>query len=201
MASLAQPLPMSVEEFLRWEPEDGLRYELESGVPKLAGEPLVRDGRTVAMAGGTTWHAKVSGNLLVALTTRLRGRGCITIGSDAVLQTREDTARLPDIGVYCDPRDLDFRDDEYRALRFPLAVFEVLSPSTRASDLSRKLAEYKEIVSVRSIVYVDPVPRTFETWERLGEREWHNESFLPGATLRLTGPPLEISSQEIFARD
>ncbi len=125
----------------------------------------------------------------------------MTIGSDAVLQTREDTARLPDIGVYCDPRDLDFGDDEYRALRFPRAVFEVLSPSTRSSDLSRKLGEYKAMMSVRSIVYVDPVPRTFETWERLGEREWRNMSFLPGAALRLADPALDIPADEIFARD
>jgi len=52
MASFAQPGQMTVDEFLRWEPEDRMRYELEDGVLTLAGEPLIIDGRTVAMSAG-----------------------------------------------------------------------------------------------------------------------------------------------------
>ena len=153
------------------------------------------DGEAWMMAGGTKRHAIVSGRILARLTTKLP-RGCVPVGSDGWLKLDRANARLPDVAVYCDPRDLGNLDSS--DFNYPCVIFEVLSESTAASDRRNKVPEYKAIQSVSTIVLVDTGARTFEVFERVDDTEWRNTLVADGAPLSLAHPPLTLTVAEVF---
>ncbi|MEG3164553.1 Uma2 family endonuclease [Sphingomonas sp. PB2P19] len=68
------------------------------------------------------------------------------------VQTHDRSIRYPDLTIYCGapgdrPDDLTLSD--------PRVVIEVLSPSTRSSDLTVKKDEYRAIPSVDTIIFID----------------------------------------------
>jgi len=88
-----------------------------------------------------------------------------------------------------------------RALTRPRVLFEVLSPSTRATDYAEKLAEYQAMPSVETIAFIDPVAQTVESWTREAANAWLNVKRPTGAALELASPALSIPADELFARD
>lgn len=60
------------------------------------------------MAGGGRRHARVSGNILLALASRLRGSGCAAYPSDMAVRTCKRSVRYPDVSVYCGREDALF---------------------------------------------------------------------------------------------
>jgi hypothetical protein len=65
----------------------------------------------------------------------------------------------------------------------PLLIVEILSPSTRANDLARRLPDYKALPSVREIWLVDTERRWAQVWWRDAD-SWHGRDHLGGATFR-----------------
>lgn len=65
------------------------------------------------------------------------------------LQLDAGNLRYPDVAIYCDPRDFEQNLREVQTFRFPSVIFEVLSRSTRREDRGVKVAEYKEIATVK----------------------------------------------------
>lgn len=187
MASLAyvEPKPITVAQFLSdyCERSDG-RWELIEGVP-------------VMMAGGTVRHARVAGRLLAALYGKLRGSGCEPFNSDMLLRTGERTLRLPDVAIYCDPRDIA-GDDQTRILMFPKILFEVLSPSTQRDDRGRKLFEYQQIESVRVVVLIDADKRVIHVFTPETEGDWRHRKLAPGEALTIAEPAFTLTTDEIF---
>ena len=180
--------PMSAEEFLReFEGVEG-KWELVDGEPRM-------------MAGGSIRHADVALNISTALRVKLRGTGCRPYNSDTGLGLADDNIRYPDVAIYCDPRDLGRDRIATKTFNHPVVVFEVLSPSTAYYDRGDKVARYREIESVKVIVLVDPVARTFETYERLDADSWRVGRHPVGATLELAQPRVTLSADEMFAED
>ena len=64
-----QPLKMTVEEYLEWEPQKDLRYEYANG-------------KVFAMTDGTIPHNDIALNLYRPLYAHLRSRGCRVNVSD-----------------------------------------------------------------------------------------------------------------------
>lgn len=151
------------------------------------------------MAGGTARHARVQGNILVALDQRLRGTGCTPYNSDMAARTRDCSIRYPDVAVYCgrDGRD----DDQARAFDDPRVLFEVLSAGTARTDLRVKLEEYRELPSVDTIVFVDIATERLRVIQRTGPKGWsetiHDEPF----DVPLPSLDVALPHAEIFARD
>ncbi len=159
------------------------------------------DGEPRNMSGGSIRHADVASNILVALRTHLRGTGCRAFNSDTGLSVDEDNIRYPDVAIYCDPRDLGRDRVKTKSFDHPVVVFEVLSPSTAYYDRGDKVARYREIDSIRLIVLIDPVGRTFETYERLDADSWRVERHREGEALELAQPRMTLTAEEMFAED
>src|ERR1700712_2263035 len=123
---------LTAEEFLQIDFGDR-KAELDNGVIRM-------------MAGGTARHARVQGNIFLALGMRLRGTGCTPFNSDMAARTRGDSVRYPDVSVYCGRNEE--RDDDALAFDDPRIVFEVLSAGTARTDLRIKLDEYKALPSI-----------------------------------------------------
>ena len=186
------PNRLTIEEFFDFidgRPEHE-RWELDDGVPVLVSDPTM-------MAGGTRRYARVAGRLFRRLADRLEGSGCEAFNGEMLLRTRDESARVPDVAIYCDPRDLD-GDDLERANSYPSVVFEVLSPSTQWTDRVRKLIEYKQIESMRAVVFVDAERRVLDVHTRLEPNEWRSSIVPQGAPLVLAFPAITVTADEIF---
>jgi len=144
--------PMTLESFLVWEDKQPLRYEFDGYRP-------------VAMTGGTAAHAAIQRNLLIALGTRLRGKPCQAFGSELKIQVA-GRIRYPDAFVVCSPLAANAK-----IVSEPVVIFEILSDSTKNSDLITKNAEYRATPSVQHYVILEQSSLGAMVFKRKGE-EW-----------------------------
>jgi len=135
--NLAVRKPMSLAEFLEWEERQELRYEFDGVEP-------------VAMTGGSAAHADIQANLATAFRNRMRGKPCKFYGSDLKIQVADNSIRYPDGMVVCTPVA-----PNATAVRDPVVIFEVLSPSTAAKDRIVKAREYQATPSVKRYVMLE----------------------------------------------
>jgi Uma2 family endonuclease len=154
------PRLMTVDEFLVWQLDQDERYELVDGRPV----PLR------AMTGASNVHDVVTTNLLGRLWALLRGKPCRVATADTALRTRISSARRPDVTIDCASPERT----SYEA-RQPVAVFEVLSPSTRKIDRFTKLEEYRRHPTLRHIVLVDPDAVSAKHYHRSEGGDWIDE--------------------------
>ncbi len=77
----------------------------------------------------------------------------------------------------------------------------MLSASTVRIDEGDKLARYRALPSVDTIVFVDPQNETTRIVERLGPTSWRDDLFAQPHDLELPAIGLTIPHTEIFARD
>ena len=183
MAETAIPLFHSLDDFLAWEENQELRYELLPG------------GVITMMAGGTDDHHQITTNIIVALEPRVRDRPCYVYGSVAKVLARHSNAVVyPDVVVRCGPRP-----GKSTVIEDPIVVFEVLSEGTARNDLTRKRQVYKGIPSVAAIVYVSQDEQRIDIVRRGVSGSFDDEVLEgPDAVLDLPELGAELSLAEIF---
>jgi Uma2 family endonuclease len=124
-----RPKAMSLEDFLLWEAEQELRYELV-------------DGQAVMMTGGTVAHDYVRSRLAISLGNQLRDRPC-RVALDVKISCPSGNVRYPDVAVHCGPlRPKDVLASE------PRILIEALSQSTKATDFLIKLRDYQSVPDI-----------------------------------------------------
>jgi len=183
LLALSDPRFLTAEEFYQIDFGPDLKAELDNGVIRM-------------MAGGSRDHARVQGNLMIALGTRLRGSGCRPYGSDMSVRAHELSVRYPDVTVDCGGPSDPGQDTRLSA---PRVIFEVLSPSTRETDLRVKREEYRLLPTVDTIVFVDPDAETSCVHQRT-DAGW-TETLFARHDVDLVSLGLIIPHAEIFARD
>jgi Uma2 family endonuclease len=172
---------MTIAEFFDWEPGDEERYELV-------------DGRPVRMTGARRRHDRILMNLHRELSTRLLGSPCIPFSPDTAVLIPNGNVRRPDAGVDCG-RD----DDSLMHADLPRIVIEVLSPSTRRTDLNEKLAEYKTIGSLLHVLLIDPDEPEVTHWSRDQASAWRQQSHAGlGAVIEIADPRLALGLADIY---
>jgi Uma2 family endonuclease len=141
---------MTVEEFLEWDDGTDTRYELVDGVP-IAMAPPMGTRRTIAANAATLVN--------VALDTRPPCRAEVEAG----VRRGTRSYYVADVSATCEA------PDNAGPLAAPFLIVEILSPSTRAHDLRRKLPFYKTLPSLREIWLIDSERRWVQVWRREGE--------------------------------
>jgi Uma2 family endonuclease len=141
MSALKRPVLLSIAEYLAGERESDRKHEFVGGV-------------VYAMAGGNNRHNTIAVNLIAALSTGLRGQPCQAFNSDTKVRINfPDHTRFyyPDAMVVCapNPETDDFQDQ-------PVLVAEVLSESTRRTDLTEKRDAYLTLASLKVLMLVEP---------------------------------------------
>jgi Uma2 family endonuclease len=122
------------------------------------------------MAGGTANHGLISGNVLVALKTALRARGCRVFPSDMRIKSPSGLYTYADVSVVCgEPQHEGSKHD---VLLNPLLVVEVLSDSTESYDRGRKSVHYRQIPSLRGYLLVSQNESRLELLSREAEGPW-----------------------------
>src|SRR5438270_11816337 len=156
MAIQPEPISMSLDEFLSWEPKQPLRYEFAGG-------------HVFAMAGASRAHGTIATNLVSLLRPAIRGKGCgVYVAVMKVVVPEVPAIRYPDVVVTCDPRDLK---DEQLTL-FPTMLVEILSESTEALDRRMKFPEYRAIAALREFVLIDSRAVHVEIYRRGEHNRW-----------------------------
>lgn len=172
----------SVEQFLAWQLGRPGRFELVGGFP------------VELMAGASARHDNIVLNILAELRQRLRGNPCKPFTADFCIETLPGQVRRPDAGVDCSQTDPDAL-----IAKEPVLAVEVFSPTTRDFDTAGKLVEYKNVASLRTILYVEPNRPEVFVFERNEDREWH-EGRVAGMETAAPIPALgiELPLAEIF---
>jgi Uma2 family endonuclease len=177
--NLALRKPVTLAEFLEWEERQPMRYEFDGVGP-------------VAMTGGTYGHSTIQGNLATALGGRLRGKRCRFHGSQLKFQVADGHIRYPDGMVVCSPVDRTAT-----VVYDPVAVFEVLSPSTARDDRIVKAREYQATPSVQRYVMLEQDGVSATVYARSGET-WTHEILIADSVLSLPEIDVELPLAELY---
>lgn len=145
---------LSTEQFFAWLPGQEGRYELV-------------DGEVVMMAGAGRRHDRVVVNLIAAMDGQLRSGPCQTFTGDTYVSTSPTTRRMPDAGVDCGKPDEESLEADKPAL-----LVEVLSPTTRAMDVTIKLQEYQALDTLEYLLLVDTEHPKVQSHFRKDDRSW-----------------------------
>ena len=170
---------MTLAEFLVWEERQELRHEFDGVGP-------------VAVTGGTRAHAGIQRNLAIALGGRLRGQPCQFFGSDLKIRTSDDHVRYPDGFVTCTGGD-----NASKLVADPVIIFEVLSPSTAASDRIIKAREYQAMPSVQRYVMLEQDRIGATAYVRSGET-WTLEILAENSVLALPEIGVSLPLAELY---
>lgn len=170
---------ITVEEFLEYEGEPDVRYELVNG-------------RIVAMAPPTAGHGALAVNLASLLRAKL-SLPCRPYAQAGLrLPNRDDAFYEADIAVSCRPHA---RDGKW--ITDPALVVEILSPTTMAHDRGRKGQDYRLIPTVQEILFVDSQSRWVQLWSRQAEG-WFVRDYIGDALVPLETVPGGLSLDDIY---
>ena len=171
--------PWTQAAFLDWAEMQDIRHEFDGIAP-------------VPIAGGTARHSRIRGNLFAALHQRLRGTPCSYFGPDLGIATIGNAIRFPDALITC----TQFPGTE-RIAPDPVAVFEVLSPSTARIDRIVKVREYGAVASIQHYVLLETSSAALTHLARSGAN-WQAEVLAEGDTLTLGALGLVLPLAELF---
>jgi Uma2 family endonuclease len=173
--------PITPAEYLEAERKASTRHEYVNGT-------------IYAMAGATRWHVLLVGALVRHLGNALAGTSCNSGSSDLrVAIPATDAFLYPDVVIYCG--EGKWLDDKFDTLLDPIAVIEVLSPSTEAYDRGAKFQLYKKIESIRHFVFVSQDVMNIDAFERKPDGSWSYSSLtLPDQELRVVDAVIPLST-------
>jgi len=173
---------MTVDEFLVWAEAQPGRYELHGG-------------EVFSMAAERTVHAEVKFAVQSALQAGIRKAGlpCFMLPDGMTVRITNDTAHEPDALVYCGPK-LPANAIE---VPNPVIVVEVLSPSTRRIDASKKLGGYFSLQSLHHYLIVDPEKPPLIHHQRQADGTILTRLISDG-TVHLDPPGFSIQMTDIF---
>ena len=177
MDALSKPTNISIEEYLEGEIVAEVRHEYLGGAVH-------------AMAGGTVNHSAISLNVGGVLFGALRGNKCRVFNSDMKVRLElSDHTRFyyPDVHVVCDSNSGTSHYQER-----PVVVVEVLSESTRRTDLGKKRDAYLAIPTLKVLLFVESEAATALVFRRKPSGGFAEE-FYSGIDAVIDLPEIEAS--------
>jgi len=182
---------MSTARRLHYSYEDYLR-SLEMSDVKLE----FCDGVIYAMAGGTITHAALAGAATRILGQALLGN-CTAYSSD--LRVRIDASDLstfPDVTVICgEPRPASI---DANAVTNPSILIEVTSRSTEDYDRGDKLSHYKQLPTLRAVLFISHRAPRVTLIERT-KSGWTEREFRGGEAVTVSDPKLSLAVDDLYA--
>jgi Uma2 family endonuclease len=157
------------------------------------------DGDMVAMSGGTNRHGRIQRNLIVELGLALEDSSCEPFGSDSRVKVPGRAYLYPDATVVCGGEQAVDDDDDI--LVNPVAIFEVLSPSTEKYDRGLKFQLYRSIDSLEEYVLINQEQFRVERFTRQPAGTWTFRDYHgPEAELKIDAIGVAIPLRRIYRR-
>jgi Uma2 family endonuclease len=180
------PVRMTVDEFLKWDSEDGYRYELVDGEPR-------------AMAPASTVHGFLQNEMGRLIGNHLldEASGCEAVANPGVVPRllSEHNVRIPDLAVTCSPLA-----PGQAILPDPVLLIEILSPSNQAKTWTNVWA-YTSIPSVREILVLRADRIAAELLRRSPQGEWPERPIaITEGDLALESISFRVALADLYAR-
>lgn len=178
----------TIDDYLAIERESyGIRHELH-------------EGKLIVMQGSSPNHARVARNLTTAIDNHLKHDHCEVFGNDLKVAIKSiESVVYPDVSVFC--ADADFYDEYNDVTLNPVAIIEVLSPSTEKYDHDRKFYYYRQIASIHQYIIVGSASHYLFSATRQKDGKWLSpETRENTGSLTIEPIGLTISSEEIYRR-
>jgi Uma2 family endonuclease len=157
------------------------------------------DGEMFAMAGVSRGHDTIVGNLLLPLLTQLKGGPCRVHTSDMRVAVSPSSAYVyPDISIAC--KDAKYIRRGTDNLLNPVAIIEVLSPTTELHDRGKKFKRYKGIASLKEYVLVSQDEVLVERFLRqdAGDGWIYSTATSLDDSLTLSSAPVTLKLRDIY---
>jgi Uma2 family endonuclease len=174
---------ISVEDYLESEKHSPIRHEFV-------------EGEIFAIAGASDNHARISGNIFVALSLHLRNSPCEPFSNDIKVRVRTNVYYYPDVLVSCEqsPENPHFRYN-------PILIIEVISKSTERVDRTEKVFLYQQLSSLQEYVVVDQYRMEVQVHRRQENGGWITYFFNElDDIVEFTSVDLQIPLPEIYRR-
>jgi Uma2 family endonuclease len=155
------------------------------------------DGEMFAMAGTSNRHGRIQRNLIGELYIALRGGTGGPFGSDSRVKVSSEAYVYPDVTVVCGrQRTADEHDD---ILINPVAIFEVLSPSTEKYDRGLKFQHYRTLDSLMDYILVNQEQVRIEQFTRQPDGTWTLRDYQgPDEELKIDSIGVAIPLRQIY---
>ncbi len=140
MASDRIPNQMTLDAYLQYEQETGIKHEYI-------------DGEIFAMAVGSRRHNTIASNCSGELRQRLRDSSCQAFNSDAKVKISDIKYVYPDFTVVCGEQR--YADPAETMLLNPTLVGEVMSPSSADYDQGTKATYYRSLPTLQAYLLPD----------------------------------------------
>ena len=157
------------------------------------------DGVMYAMAGASPPHNFIKENLSGELHAQLKGGPCRSLSADQRVRVeRTGLYTYPDLLIICGTPEYSVEDPF--CLINPVAVVEILSPSTERFDRGAKFRNYQQIPSLVEYILVAQDEPVCERYIRQADNSWGLVSFVGlEATLVFTSVAAQIPLADIYA--
>lgn len=181
---------MSVEEYLRTEPDSPVKREYVNGfVYAVDNSAGIR-----AQAGSSKSHARIISRLMRAIEPQAEAEGCRAYASEIKLRVEaQKSFYYPDVMVVCGPDT----SDPYSETA-PCLLVEVLSRGTAHTDRHAKYAVYTSIPSLQTYLIVDQYERRVYAYQREGT-SWQLTDYASQGIIPLPCLNLTLSLNDIYA--
>ena len=178
----AIPLPTRPDEFLRWnEDREGKREFVEGKIVEM-------------MVHTTRYHAMLSLRFANEFVNQLSWQNFVVTSAGFAIKM-DQSVRYPDVLV-----ERAGGDGKALATTEPLIVVEVLSPSTRKTDLGAKRIQYQSIPSMLHYLAVEQDQQKITLWSRQSDGVWSEMIEVPMATpFTLSGLNVTMDPVKIYA--
>lgn len=176
-----------------------LHYDYDEYLRALADSPLKLEyceGTIYAIPSGTIAHAELSARMIVLLTRALPETCRIATSDLKVRVEATDLSTFPDVSVACEPRASSPRDAN--AVTNPTLLVEVTSKSTEDYDRGEKLSHYKQLDSLRAVLFVSHRSRRVTLVARADGGGWLEREARGGETLALPLHGATIAIDEVY---
>jgi len=155
-------------------------------------------GEIFAMSGAGARHNIISVNILISLGISLKGKKCRPYGNDMRINIPENTLfTYPDISIFCG--EVKTLKEDQNTATLPIAIIEILSPSTRNYDRGVKFMLYRAIPSLTDYILIESESIHVEHFAINKEGLWQlKELNNPGEEIFLETLSIKLSLEEIY---
>ena len=151
------------------------------------------DCQVYAMTGTSDDHNRISVNVLSEFRQQLKDQPCEPFMADMKLKAGENIY-YPDVMVICIPDDADTK----RVKHGPAIIAEILSPSTRRTDVTIKKDAYQSLTSLREYVIIEQDKCEVQVCHR--SDKWASNFYFLGDTITFESIDISLSVEEIYDR-
>jgi Uma2 family endonuclease len=158
------------------------------------------DGQIIPMAGGTTNHNRIAGNLFASLNFAFRQADYeVFMGNVRLWIPQRRIYTYPDVMVIAaEPEYFNNRKD---TILNPQVIVEVLSQSTGEYDRQGKFQAYRTIPTFQEYWLIDQTQRYVEQFARTGKKRWvMTEYDAEDAAIAFTSIPVQIPLADLYSK-